>query len=253
MPVADVFDVIGDNEQQIETRKKRVWKSDVLVGILVDVVLSIDRVGCSHDRAASVQRGVNSSLCDCNSLLLHDFVNRHTVDIGHLVEFVNTDDAAVTEVLDLAIKVGSVLLDSGTGAIDTQTQIRFVAGMFGVERADVDVTYNTIMVSARRGAGSFRAPRMASTEEVAAVTTRAVTPTTTAERPAIPASRKNPRRSRARCASVPVPASPAASPSSAFAAEPREQPVHRPGIGVERGIGRRLVPGHRMRLARSAQ
>ncbi|WP_082501661.1 threonine/serine ThrE exporter family protein [Williamsia sp. Leaf354] len=62
-----------------------------------------------------------------------------------------TDDAAVTEVLDLAIKVGSVLLDSGTGAIDTQTQIRFVAGMFGVERADVDVTYNTIMVSARRG------------------------------------------------------------------------------------------------------
>ncbi|MBJ7288295.1 threonine/serine exporter family protein [Williamsia sp.] len=62
-----------------------------------------------------------------------------------------TDDGAVTEVLDLAIKVGSVLLDSGTGAIDTQTQIRFVAGMFGVERCDVDVTYNTIMASARRG------------------------------------------------------------------------------------------------------
>ncbi len=62
-----------------------------------------------------------------------------------------TDDGAVTEVLDLAIKVGSVLLDSGTGAIDTATQIRFVAAMFGVERCDVDVTYNTIMVSARRG------------------------------------------------------------------------------------------------------
>ncbi|GAA2055739.1 threonine/serine exporter family protein [Williamsia deligens] len=62
-----------------------------------------------------------------------------------------TDDGAVTEVLDLAIKVGSVLLDSGTGAIDTQTQIRFVAGMFGVERCEVDVTYNTIVVSARRG------------------------------------------------------------------------------------------------------
>lgn len=62
-----------------------------------------------------------------------------------------TDDAAVTEVLDLAIKVGSVLLDSGTGAIDSAAQIRFVAGMFGVERCEVDVTYNTIVVSARRG------------------------------------------------------------------------------------------------------
>ena len=63
-----------------------------------------------------------------------------------------TDDGAVTEVLDLAIKVGAVLLDSGTGAIDTQTQVRFVASMYGVENCEVDVTYNTIWVSARRGA-----------------------------------------------------------------------------------------------------
>lgn len=44
-----------------------------------------------------------------------------------------TDDAAVTEVLDLAIKVGAVLLDSATGAIDTQAQVRFVASLYGVE------------------------------------------------------------------------------------------------------------------------
>lgn len=62
-----------------------------------------------------------------------------------------TDDAAVTEVLDLAIKVGAVLLDSGTGAIDTQTQVRFVASIYGVENCEVDVTYNTIWVSATRG------------------------------------------------------------------------------------------------------
>jgi uncharacterized membrane protein YjjP (DUF1212 family) len=63
-----------------------------------------------------------------------------------------TNDAAVTEVLDLAIKVGAVLLDSGTGAIDTQTQVRFVASVYGVENCEVDVTYNTIWVSATRGA-----------------------------------------------------------------------------------------------------
>ncbi len=62
------------------------------------------------------------------------------------------DVAAITEVLDLATKIGAVLLDSGTGAIDTQTQIKFVAGVYGLDDVDVDVTYNTIVVSARRGA-----------------------------------------------------------------------------------------------------
>ena len=62
------------------------------------------------------------------------------------------DVAAITEVLDLATKIGAVLLDSGTGAIDTQEQIKFVAGVYGLEDVDVDVTYNTIVVSARRGA-----------------------------------------------------------------------------------------------------
>ncbi|MCH5645242.1 MULTISPECIES: threonine/serine exporter ThrE family protein [unclassified Gordonia (in: high G+C Gram-positive bacteria)] len=62
------------------------------------------------------------------------------------------DVAAITEVLDLATKIGAVLLDSGTAAIDTQSQIKFVAGAYGLADIDVDVTYNTIVVSARRGA-----------------------------------------------------------------------------------------------------
>ncbi|WP_431816121.1 threonine/serine ThrE exporter family protein [Gordonia jacobaea] len=62
------------------------------------------------------------------------------------------DVGAITEVLDLATKIGAVLLDSGTGAIDTSSQIRFVASIYGVEDVDVDVTYNTIVVVARRGA-----------------------------------------------------------------------------------------------------
>ncbi|MFM9379270.1 threonine/serine exporter ThrE family protein [Gordonia sp. VNK21] len=61
------------------------------------------------------------------------------------------DEAAITEVLDLATKVGAVLLDSGTGAIDTGDQVAFVAGIYGLDDVDVDVTFNTIIVSARRG------------------------------------------------------------------------------------------------------
>ena len=62
------------------------------------------------------------------------------------------DVAAITEVLDLATKIGAVLLDFGTGAIDTNTQIRFVTSIYGLEDVDVDVTYNTVIASARRGA-----------------------------------------------------------------------------------------------------
>ncbi|MFT4088616.1 MAG: threonine/serine exporter family protein, partial [Gordonia sp. (in: high G+C Gram-positive bacteria)] len=62
-----------------------------------------------------------------------------------------TDEAAITEVLDLAGKVGAVLLDSGTGAIDTRVQMELIAGIYGLDDVDVDVTFNTIYLSAQRG------------------------------------------------------------------------------------------------------
>ncbi|GGC66952.1 threonine/serine exporter family protein [Hoyosella rhizosphaerae] len=62
-----------------------------------------------------------------------------------------TDDAAVTEALDLAVRVGAVLLDSGTGAIDTQWHTQFVASTYGLEQCEVDVTYNAIVITAHRG------------------------------------------------------------------------------------------------------
>lgn len=72
-----------------------------------------------------------------------------------------TDDTAVTEVLRLAIWVGEILMASGTGAIDTQVQVRQVAAAYGLSECDVDVTFNSIAISARRGstlppAGSIR-------------------------------------------------------------------------------------------------
>lgn len=75
-----------------------------------------------------------------------------------------TDEAAVAEVLDLAVRVGEVVLASGTGVIDTETQIRFVAATYGLTRCDVDVTYDSIRVWADRGsrlppAGTMRVVR----------------------------------------------------------------------------------------------
>ncbi|MCZ4274637.1 threonine/serine ThrE exporter family protein [Rhodococcoides yunnanense] len=62
-----------------------------------------------------------------------------------------TDDAVVAEVLDLAVRAGEVLLASGTSAIDTAAQIEYIAATYGLARCDVDVTYNSITISAHRG------------------------------------------------------------------------------------------------------
>lgn len=72
-----------------------------------------------------------------------------------------TDDFAVTEVLRLASWVGELLLASGTGAMDTMVQVEQVAAAYGLAECDVDITYNSIAISARRGptlppAGSIR-------------------------------------------------------------------------------------------------
>lgn len=62
-----------------------------------------------------------------------------------------TDERAVTQVVGLAMKVGEVLLDSGTGAVDTAAQVQYVASTYGLPDCAVDVTYNAITVSAHRG------------------------------------------------------------------------------------------------------
>ncbi|MEV0293555.1 threonine/serine exporter family protein [Nocardia sp. NPDC050710] len=61
------------------------------------------------------------------------------------------DDARVAEVLDLAVRVGEVVLASGTGVIDTTAQVRFIAATYGLARCDIDVTYDAIRIWADRG------------------------------------------------------------------------------------------------------
>jgi uncharacterized membrane protein YjjP (DUF1212 family) len=63
------------------------------------------------------------------------------------------DTETVGEVLEVAMKVGELLLDSGTGAVDTEAQVRYVAATYGIDDCTVTVTYNAITVSVERGRG----------------------------------------------------------------------------------------------------
>ena len=63
------------------------------------------------------------------------------------------DDAAVTDVLNLALEIAGILLSSGEGAADTVAQAESVAAAFGLPGATVEVTFTslTIGVNRRRG------------------------------------------------------------------------------------------------------
>ena len=97
LAVAEVVDIVGDDEEEIETREQGVGEGDVAVGVLVGVVLAVDGVRGGDDAAAGVEGGVDAGFGDGDSLLLHDFVDGDAVDVAHFVELVDADNASVCE------------------------------------------------------------------------------------------------------------------------------------------------------------
>lgn len=93
--VTDVFNVVGHDEEKIETGEEGVGEGNVLVRVLVCVVLAVDWIGCGNDGTAGVEGCVNTGFGDCNGLLFHYFVDCDSVDIGHFVEFIDTDYTSV--------------------------------------------------------------------------------------------------------------------------------------------------------------
>ncbi|MBF6064275.1 threonine/serine exporter family protein [Nocardia terpenica] len=94
--------------------------------------------------------------------VVHRFVDRLTAEREATVDAVVeaptplqpidlADDAKVTQVLELAERVGEVVLASGTAVTDTTTQVEFIAATYGLAQCDIDVTYNSIRISADRG------------------------------------------------------------------------------------------------------
>ena len=95
--VSLVVDVVGDDEKEVETGEERVGEGDVLVRVLVHVVLSVDGVGGSDNGASSIERRVDSSFGDGDSLLFHNFVNGDSINLGHFIEFINTDNSSISQ------------------------------------------------------------------------------------------------------------------------------------------------------------
>ncbi|AZA12779.1 threonine/serine exporter ThrE family protein [Corynebacterium choanae] len=67
-----------------------------------------------------------------------------------------TDPLEVAAVMDLAARIGDVLLASGTGNTDARTQIHAVASAYGLHYCHVDITFNTITVFTHVGATKGR-------------------------------------------------------------------------------------------------
>ena len=66
--------IVDHNEKQIKSTKKTIGKIDVLMGTLGSIVLPIDWIGSSQNRASGIESHRHSSLGNRDSLLLHDFV-----------------------------------------------------------------------------------------------------------------------------------------------------------------------------------
>jgi len=63
-------------------------------------------------------------------------------------------DAAITEVLDLALRVGEVLLSSGAASADVTKDVLTITAAYGLPRCEVDITFTAISISAHRGLSS---------------------------------------------------------------------------------------------------
>lgn len=96
-----------------------------------------------------IRRGLNAVLGSAHATA--DTIEPGSIVVAPRKPIDLHDEAAITEVLDLAARIGAVVLDSGTGAIDTRDQVEFVAAIYGLDDVDIDVTFNTVLVCARRG------------------------------------------------------------------------------------------------------
>ncbi|HKN98094.1 MAG TPA: threonine/serine exporter family protein, partial [Pseudonocardiaceae bacterium] len=61
------------------------------------------------------------------------------------------DDATVNQVLDVALRIGEVLMASGAGASDVTATVIAVTSAFGLPHCEVDVIFTSISICCQRG------------------------------------------------------------------------------------------------------
>lgn len=89
--------LVLDDEDHVESRQNSRLKVDVLARTLHVVVTTKDGIGGGHDRCTRVENGRDTGFGDRDRLLFHRFVNRYSIFVPHLVEFVDADHTAVGE------------------------------------------------------------------------------------------------------------------------------------------------------------
>jgi hypothetical protein len=88
---------IKNNENKIKTRHQRIRKCNILSRRNISLVLAIDWISSSNNRASSIECGMHSSFSNSNSLLLHDLMNGYSIRLIHLIELIDTNDTSITK------------------------------------------------------------------------------------------------------------------------------------------------------------
>lgn len=89
--------VVQDDVDQVEAGEEGVRQVNVPASRERRVVLSILGIGSSHYTAPGIETGMNACLGNGHCLLFHDFVDGHSVHLGHLVELVDADYSSVCQ------------------------------------------------------------------------------------------------------------------------------------------------------------
>lgn len=69
-----------------------------------------------------------------------------------------TDPAQVTGVMDIAARIGALLISSGTANSDARAQIHLAASAYGLHYCHIDIVMNTVTIHTSIGTGSDRQP-----------------------------------------------------------------------------------------------
>ena len=88
---------VEDHEEQIETTHNRRAHRDILTQRLSPVIPTANRVGRREDGRTRIERRVDASLRNRDSLLFHGFVNGDLVGDVHLVELVDGANTVIRE------------------------------------------------------------------------------------------------------------------------------------------------------------
>ena len=159
--VSEDAPVVRDDVQQLETT---TWQAADPTLPPEPVIESDSVLNSEHGKKSRRSRRITArlghrSLLRLGSLELLHRPGHHKQDGVSVVDEQDApetgpsvpDDGRVLRVLDLAIRVGEVLLSSGEAVAETTTTMLRLADLSGLPSCEVDITFTSITISCHRG------------------------------------------------------------------------------------------------------